>query len=96
LSAVALDWSAPVGVLWTWRHFNPLSMEFLPILAHRCPVVMATVHRHIFPVGFTWSTQALIALLAGILILVRPKLLNFVIALYLILIGLIGLLHVRW
>jgi Protein of unknown function (DUF3096) len=34
----------------------------------------------------------LIALLAGILILVVPRLLNYIVALYLILIGLIGLL----
>ncbi|AEO46904.1 DUF3096 domain-containing protein [Rhodospirillum rubrum] len=33
----------------------------------------------------------LIALLAGILILVMPRLLNFVVAIYLILIGIIGL-----
>ena len=35
--------------------------------------------------------QSLIALLAGILILIRPALLNYVVALYLIVIGLIGL-----
>lgn len=34
----------------------------------------------------------ILALLAGILILVRPKLLNFIVAIYLIVIGLIGLL----
>ncbi|NCT67120.1 MAG: DUF3096 domain-containing protein [Rhodanobacteraceae bacterium] len=34
----------------------------------------------------------LLALVAGILILVRPKLLPFVVALYLIIVGLIGLL----
>lgn len=33
----------------------------------------------------------LIALIAGILILVMPRLLNYVVALYLILVGLIGL-----
>ncbi len=33
----------------------------------------------------------LIALIAGILILIMPRLLNYVVALYLILIGLIGL-----
>ena len=33
----------------------------------------------------------LISLLAGILILVMPKLLNFIVAIYLILVGLIGL-----
>ena len=33
----------------------------------------------------------LVSLLAGILILVMPRLLNFIVAIYLILIGLIGL-----
>ena len=33
----------------------------------------------------------LIALIAGILILVMPRLLNFIVAIYLILIGLVGL-----
>ncbi|MBK6850931.1 MAG: DUF3096 domain-containing protein [Burkholderiales bacterium] len=33
----------------------------------------------------------LISLLAGILILVMPKLLNFIVAIYLIIIGLVGL-----
>ena len=35
--------------------------------------------------------KPLISLLAGILILVMPKLLNFIVAIYLIVIGLIGL-----
>ncbi len=35
--------------------------------------------------------QPLIALVAGVVILVAPKILNYVIALYLILVGLIGL-----
>lgn len=37
------------------------------------------------------SLTPLISLLAGILILVMPKLLNFIIAVYLIVIGLVGL-----
>lgn len=37
------------------------------------------------------SLQPLLALIAGILILVRPKLLNLVVAIYLIVIGLLGL-----
>ncbi|HEU4665368.1 hypothetical protein FHW12_002443 [Dokdonella fugitiva] len=37
------------------------------------------------------ALQPLIALIAGILILIRPRLLNYVVALYLIIIGLIGL-----
>ena len=39
----------------------------------------------------------LIALIAGILILVMPRLLNFIVAIYLIAIGLLGLLgNVKW
>jgi DUF3096 family protein len=39
----------------------------------------------------------IIALIAGILILVMPRLLNFIVAIYLIAIGVIGLLgHVRF
>jgi len=37
--------------------------------------------------------QPALSLLAGILILVRPKLLNFIVAIYLILIGISGLVH---
>ena len=37
------------------------------------------------------SLTPMISLLAGILILVMPKLLNFIVAIYLIVIGLIGL-----
>ena len=37
------------------------------------------------------SAPPLIALIAGILILIRPKLLNYIIAIYLILIGILGL-----
>ncbi len=35
--------------------------------------------------------QPLVALVAGILILVKPKLLNYIVAFYLILIGVMGL-----
>ena len=37
------------------------------------------------------SLTPLISLIAGILILVMPRLLNYIVALYLIIIGLIGL-----
>jgi hypothetical protein len=36
--------------------------------------------------------QPLLALLAGILILIRPKLLAFIVAIYLIVVGVLGLL----
>lgn len=39
---------------------------------------------------------AIVALIAGILILIMPRLLNLVVAIYLIFIGLIGLGVLRW
>jgi hypothetical protein len=39
----------------------------------------------------TVSVGPIIALIAGVLILVMPRLLNYIVALYLILIGLLGL-----
>lgn len=38
------------------------------------------------------ALQPLIALIAGILILIVPRLLNYVVAIYLIIVGVIGLL----
>jgi hypothetical protein len=37
------------------------------------------------------NLQPLIAILAGILILVMPRLLNYIVAIYLIVVGIIGL-----
>ena len=42
--------------------------------------------------NINFSIGPLISLLAGILILVMPRLLNYIVALYLIIIGLLGLL----
>jgi hypothetical protein len=41
--------------------------------------------------NMTLSVGPLVALIAGILILVMPRLLNYIIALYLIIIGVLGL-----
>ena len=41
--------------------------------------------------NLTLSLAPLVSLLAGILILVVPRMLNYIVAIYLILIGLIGL-----
>jgi hypothetical protein len=40
----------------------------------------------------TLSTPALASLIAGILILLIPRLLNYIVAIYLIIIGIVGLL----
>lgn len=50
--------------------------------------------------NFNMSIAPLVSLIAGILILVMPKLLNYIVAVYLIVIGLLGLfgassLHLR-
>lgn len=39
--------------------------------------------------------QPIVALVAGILILVAPRLLNYVVAIYLIVAGVLGLIHRR-
>ena len=41
--------------------------------------------------NFSLSLGPLVALIAGILILIIPRLLNYIVALYLIIIGIIGL-----
>jgi hypothetical protein len=42
-------------------------------------------------VNFTLALGPLVSLIAGILILAMPRLLNYIVAVYLIIIGLIGL-----
>lgn len=63
---------------WTQFHTHGL-------IGHRqrCGVLPMTIH--------IAAVQPLVALIAGILILLMPRILNYVIAIYLILIGLIGL-----
>jgi hypothetical protein len=41
------------------------------------------------------SLQPVLALIAGILILIMPRLLNYIVAIYLIVIGLVGLFGLR-
>jgi threonine/homoserine efflux transporter RhtA len=43
------------------------------------------------PMNIQLSLAPIISLLAGILILVQPKLLNYIVAIYLIVIGILGL-----
>ena len=42
------------------------------------------------------ALQPLIALIAGILILIVPRLLSFIVAIYLIFVGLVGLGVLKW
>lgn len=49
-----------------------------------------------FHVNLSFAVQPILAMVAGLLILIRPKLLNFIVAAYLITIGIVGVLHLRW
>lgn len=44
---------------------------------------------------FHVELEHLLALIAGVLIFIRPKLLNYIVAVYLIAVGVIGLLGIR-
>jgi len=44
---------------------------------------------------FNMSLQPIISLMAGILILIMPRLLNYIVAVYLIVMGILGLTHGR-
>ena len=52
--------------------------------------------RHGFSFHTNFSFHAVLALAAGLLILVRPKFLNFIVAAYLIVIGVVGIFDLRW
>ncbi|GAK60307.1 hypothetical protein U27_00198 [Candidatus Vecturithrix granuli] len=42
------------------------------------------------------ALQPLLSLLAGILILIRPKLLSYIVAIYLIIVGVLGIFPQLW
>jgi hypothetical protein len=46
-------------------------------------------------VTLSFSLGPIMALIAGVLILIMPRLLNYIVALYLILVGLVDLLHLH-
>ena len=46
-------------------------------------------------VTLSFSLGPIVALIAGVLILIMPRLLNYIVALYLILVGLIVILHLH-
>jgi hypothetical protein len=56
-----------------------------------CHVVSPHARRGDVPIHPAF--QPVVALVAGIFILLRPRLLNYIVAIYLIVIGILGLLH---
>jgi hypothetical protein len=65
------------------------------VFSHNALSFLAARHGFTFHY-FHFSAQPILALVAGLLILVRPKLLNFVVAAYLIVVGLLGLFNLPW
>jgi hypothetical protein len=61
---------------------------------HSATLPVAKAHE--VTLHFGLSLQPALALLAGILILIMPRILNFVVAAYLIIVGLVGILGLRW
>lgn len=43
-----------------------------------------------------WPIEAIVAIVAGILILLLPRVLNYAVAAYLLVVGILGLLHIRY
>jgi Protein of unknown function (DUF3096) len=67
------------------RHENAAErFEIISIAGRGVPPLESAMHLNL-------SLAPLVALLAGILILVMPKLLNYIVALYLIITGVLGL-----
>lgn len=63
----------------------------LAILRPGLPLFIAA-HQHTFSISLSTSTiQAFLALAAGVLVLIRPKNLNLIIAGYLIALGIVGM-----
>jgi hypothetical protein len=61
------------------------SIRVFPISPGEIPMVITAAH-----------IQPIVALIAGILILIMPRLLNLIVAIYLICVGLIGLGVLKW
>jgi len=61
----------------------------LPLILFIAPPLLAQAHDGGVTIHYTVAGPFL-ALIAGILILIKPRILNYVVAIYLILIGLIG------
>ena len=57
---------------------------------------LVAVHPHTLSFQLTWTTQAVLALIAGVLVLIRPKNLNAILAAYLILLGVLGIVQISF
>jgi hypothetical protein len=72
------------------KDHRPGQTELRVELLHRCSVSFGSARRPPFMITVA-HLQPLVALLAGILILIMPRLLNYIVAIYLIVVGITGL-----
>jgi len=70
--------------------FNPRLRLFLPSVLLIALPLLAQTHGGAVTIHYTLAGPFL-ALLAGVLILIVPRILNYIVAIYLILVGLIGI-----
>src|SRR5690242_11123101 len=97
---VAIPHAAISGNFCEWR--NSIAPQASPIWEPtklKCPPRNDSPHHRITGVLMVITSAhipAIVALIAGILILIMPRLLNFIVAIYLIVVGLIGLGLLHW
>ena len=70
--------------------FNPRLRLFLPLVLMIALPLLAETHGGAVTIHYALAGPFL-ALLAGVLILIVPRILNYIVAIYLILVGLIGI-----
>jgi len=70
--------------------FNPRLRLFLPLVLLIALPLLAQAHGGAVTIHYALAGPFL-ALLAGVLILIVPRILNYIVAIYLILVGLIGI-----
>ena len=71
--------------------FNRRLRLFLPLILIIAPPLLAQVRGGGLMIHYNTMAGPFLGLIAGILILIVPRILNYVVAIYLILIGLIGI-----
>jgi len=63
-------------------HYTPESQKYVKFELYRAKGRSMTVH---------FAVQPLLSIVAGVLILIKPRLLNYIVAIYLIVIGIVEL-----
>jgi hypothetical protein len=81
----------PAGHANHWLLRLPTEDSFVLEWHFRCAFLLSSHQFRRHHMVLSAHLQPIVALIAGVLILIMPRLLNFIVAIYLILIGIIGL-----